>query len=232
MKIIINEKLVKRNARIGQLTSLLALLTLGTGMYISFKYPEKFSVTLAALLVGFLLSQVSLYYGNRWGRVPRPDQMLDQSLKGLPGNYRMYHYASPVQHLLVGPAGIWVLLPYHQKGKVSYDGKKWHLKGGGVGQAYMRIFGQDNLGRPELDAGAEVSKLHRYFERAAPDTEIPPIRAALVFTSPEVELETENAPLPVLSLKKLKAFFRKEGKDSPLPAAKIAEIVSLLEPDS
>jgi len=228
MKIILNEKLVKRNAKIGQITSLLSLLTLGSGMYISFKYPEKFSVTLTALLVGFLLSQVSLYYGNRWGRIPRPDQLLDQNLKGLPGNYRIYHYASPVPHLLIGPAGVWVLLPYHQKGKVSYDGKRWHLKGGGFGQAYMRIFGQDNLGRPELDAGAEVSKLHRFFEKTAPDAPIPPIRAALVFTSPNVELDVENAPIPALHLKKLKPFFRKEAKSSPLSEKDIERLSALL----
>lgn len=36
MKIIKNEKLIKRNAKIGQWTSMGALVILGLGMYISF----------------------------------------------------------------------------------------------------------------------------------------------------------------------------------------------------
>ena len=70
MKIISNDKLIKRNATIGQVTSLSSLVILGIGMYISFKSPEYFNISIGALLVGFILSQVGIYFGNRWGRRP------------------------------------------------------------------------------------------------------------------------------------------------------------------
>src|SRR4030065_985294 len=106
MEIIINERLVRRNARIGQVSSIVGLLVLAGGMYISFARQEYFGLSLAALLLGFTLSQVGIYFGNRWGRRPRPDEVLSQALKGLDGRYALYHYTTPTPNLLVGPAGI------------------------------------------------------------------------------------------------------------------------------
>src|SRR3972149_1837136 len=107
MEIITNERLVRRNARVGQITSLVGLLVLAGGMYISFTQPQLFGLSLAALLVGFALSQIGIYFGNRWSRRPRPDETLSQALKGLDDRYHLYHYETPASHLLVGPAGVW-----------------------------------------------------------------------------------------------------------------------------
>jgi hypothetical protein len=178
MKIVKNEKLIKRNARIGQVTSMLALVVLAAGMYVSFKVPDQFGLAIAALVAGFALSQVGIYFGNRWGRQPRPDQMLDASLKGLPGDYVFYHYTTPASHLLVGPAGIWVLVPYHQRGTITYTRNRWRLRGGGFMQNYMRIFGQEGIGRPDLETDAEINATKRYLEKHLEGDQVPPIQAA------------------------------------------------------
>ena len=221
MKIIKNEKLIKRNATIGQVTSLSSLLILGIGMYISFKEPELFSISVGALLVGFILSQVGIYFGNRWGRSPRPDELLDQGLKGMPSTYTIYHYASPVPNLLVGPAGIWLLLPFHQHGEITHDGKKWKTKGGGFTQSYMRVFGQENMSRPDLDAGAQKDKLIKTLKKQMPEEDIPNINAAIIFTSKAAEVKADNAPVPTMHLKQLKAFIRKEVKNALITKAQI-----------
>jgi hypothetical protein len=70
MNIYIDQKLVKRNSRIGQGFMLGGLVILGAGMYISFQYEELFNWSLLALIAGFLASQVGIYYSNRWGRYP------------------------------------------------------------------------------------------------------------------------------------------------------------------
>src|SRR6266508_2226155 len=158
MKIIKNEKLIKRNATIGNWTSLGALVVLGVGMYISMRRTDLFLYALIALLAGFTLTQVGMYMGNRYGRSPRPDEKLDAGLKGLPGDYTMYHYTTPVSHLLVGPAGVWIVLPYHQRGQVTFKKDRWKISGGGFLQSYMRIFGQENIGRPDLEIESEVNK--------------------------------------------------------------------------
>src|SRR5512137_2563567 len=113
MKVVKNERLIKRNARIGQYTSFAALAVLGVGMYISLKRTDLFFYALLALIVGFAMTQIGMFFSNRWGRSPRPDEQLDAALKGLPGDTAIYHYVAAVPHLLVGPMGLWVLLRYH-----------------------------------------------------------------------------------------------------------------------
>ncbi len=228
MNIVRNEKLIRRNARIGQFTSLAALAILGAGMYISFTQPEQFNLALLALLLGFILSQVGIYYGNRWGRSPRPDELLDQALKGLPREYTLYHYTTPTAHLLVGPAGIWVLLPYPQRGTVVYRKNRWRLKGGGFLQTYMRLFGQEGLGRPDLEAGAETERLRRHLARILPEEALPEIRAALVFTHPQIEIQADDAPLPTLPLKKLKEFIRRQARENPLRKSTLEDLLAAL----
>ena len=117
MIIVRNERLVTRNNRIGTYSGIISIIILGAGMYISFKYPDLISWSVIALVSGFTLSQVGIYYSNRFGRSPRPDETLDSALKGLDNQYALYHYQSPVTHLLVGPSGIWILIPFSQKGK-------------------------------------------------------------------------------------------------------------------
>jgi hypothetical protein len=231
MNIITNEKLIQRNRRIGQVTTLAALAVLGGGMYISFTMPEQFNLALVALFLGFILSQVGLYFGNRWGRSPRPDQKLDQALKGLGNNYTLYHYAAPVPHLLVGPAGIWALVPLHQSGSIRYQNKRWRQSGGGFLMAYMRLFGQENIGRPELIAEQDLAGLRRFLERRLDDpADLPRLGAALVFLNEkaELELEPDEPPFPALPVRKLKEFIRKKAKAEALPETVAARVNALL----
>ena len=229
MNIISNEKLINRNAKIGQFTSLISLVVLGIGMYISFTKPEMFNISVGALLAGFVLSQVGIYFGNRWGRSPRPDELIDQGLKGLTKEYTMYHYSSPVPNVLVGPAGIWLILPYHQQGEITYDGKRWKAKQGGFAQSYMRIFGQENMSRPDLDAGAEADKLKRHLKKHMDENEIPPIFAALVFTSKNAEVQADDAPVPTMALKQLKPFIRKQAKEALITKQEIDAVNKALQ---
>jgi hypothetical protein len=225
MKKVTNTKMIRRNAKIGQYMSIGALVILGIGLYISFKYPTLFAYSLLALLLGFFLSQVGMYYGNRWGRSPRPDQIIDDSLKGLGRDFTVYHYVTPASHLLVGPAGIWTLLPYFQSGVITYEKKRWRSKGGGFIQGYLRIFGQENIGRPEIESKVEIESANRYLVRLLPEgTRVPEIQALLIFTNPKAVLNVEGAPTPALVVGQVKDFMREKVKTSPLSE----ELLSLL----
>jgi len=227
MKIVTNKKLIRRNARIGQVTSLSALVVLGVGMYVSLKRPELFGLSIGALIVGFILSQVGMFFGNRWGRSPRPDEKLDSGLKGLPGDYTLYHYVTPATHLLVGPAGVWLLMAYYQSGTITYTRGRFRQRGGGFVQGYLRIFGQENIGRPDLESAAEVDAVRRYLHKQT-EGELPPIRTALVFLNEKAELQTEGAPFLALPIKKLKDFIRKQAKEQPLAAKDIERLKAVL----
>src|SRR5512145_1419894 len=134
MKIVTNEKLVQRNSRIGMIAILASMSIIGVSIYLSFTSidPAMLNWLWIAPIVAFLLMQVGVYFGNRWGRHPRPDEVLDEALKGLDDRYTVYHYSLPVHHLLVGPVGLWVLEVYPQAGKVAYNEKKkrWEHQGG------------------------------------------------------------------------------------------------------
>jgi hypothetical protein len=228
MKIFKDEKLIRRNAKIGQWAMLGSIASLGTGMYISIRAQQYFIWMLATLLLGFILSQIGMYFVNHWGRSPRPDEQLDAALKGLPGEFSIYHFMTPASHLLVGPAGIWVLMPYHQRGRIVYAKNRWQLKGGGLLQGYMRIFGQEGLGRPELETANEVDALKKALAKQAGQEQPPRIQAVLLFSSPDIEIEAANAPLPALPLKKVKDFIRERARERPLPATELARIKSWL----
>jgi hypothetical protein len=223
MEIITNESLVRRNARIGQVTSIVGLLVLAGGMYISFTQAQLFGLSLAALLVGFALSQIGIYFGNRWSRRPRPDEILNQALKGLDDRYALYHYSTSASHLLVGPAGVWVLLPRHQRGTFTYEEAKgrWRQKGGNL---YLKVFAQEGLGRPDLEIDSEINAAQGYLGKILPEDEVPEVQAALIFTNDRAEVDADNAPSPTLHVKKLKDLIRKTAKSKPISMDTVKEI--------
>ena len=228
MNIIRNESLVKRNARIAQITMLGGLAVLAGGMFVSFRYPEQLGLSLGALMLGFLLSQVGIFFTNRWGRHPRPDEHLDQALKGLDKKYSLYHYTTPVSHLLVGPAGVWVLIPQNQRGTITYEKGRWRQRGGNL---YLKIFAQEGLGRPDLEVGGEIERMQRFLEERSPEGNLPSIQAALVFTHPDVKIEIqEDADIPAetVAANKLKDLIRKASKTKTLSMNQAQQIKDLL----
>jgi hypothetical protein len=229
MKIQTNEPLVRRNARIAQIAMLTGLLVLAGGMYVSFRMPELFGLSLAALMLGFTLSQIGIYFSNRWGRRPRPDEQINQALKGLDGKYTIYHYQKPVSHLLVGPAGVWVLLPHNQKGKITFSKGRWKQRGGNL---YMKIFAQEGLGRPDLEVASEIDSVRHFLAKHFEDEEkIPSIQAALIFTNSNAEIEIpedEMPPAETVSVNKLKVMIRKKAKEKSLSVTKAEEIQNIL----
>ncbi|MCL4269825.1 MAG: hypothetical protein KJZ72_09785 [Anaerolineales bacterium] len=229
MKIIKNEKLIERNSKIGNWISLAALIILGLGMYISITQPDLFVLSLVCLAIGFILTQVGMYMGSRFGRSPRPDEKLDAGLKGLHSEFSIYHYSSPVSHLLVGPSGVWVLLPYHQGGRIFFEKNRWKIKGGGFIQSYMRIFGQEGIGRPDLEAESQVDVVRKFLAKKMDESAIPEIKPILVFTNEQVELEANESPIAALKLKQLKEFLRQGSKNRALTSDQIKVITSHLE---
>ncbi len=223
MEIYTNERLIKRNARIGQITSIAGLIVLAGGLFISFTRAELFTLSLIALLVGFALSQIGIYFGNRWGRRPRPDEVLNTALKGLDGRYSLYHYTTPTSHLLVGPAGVWVLMPRHQAGTITYDEnkKRWRQKGGNL---YLKIFAQESLGRPDLEIGSETHAINSYLVENMEEDKIPQVQTALIMTNDKCEVDADNAPSPTMEVRKLKDFIRKTAKGKPISLDLVKEV--------
>ncbi|GAB4421585.1 MAG: hypothetical protein Kow002_10600 [Anaerolineales bacterium] len=101
------------------------------------------------------------------------------------------------------------------------------MSGGGFLQGYMRIFGQEGLGRPDLEAESEIKTLKKIFSKELAG-EVPEIKAALVFTADDVQIDAEDAPIPALPLKKLKDFMRQQAKEKPISAQELEKVKALL----
>jgi hypothetical protein len=238
MKINKNEKLIKRNAKIGQYTNIAGLLLVVGTIFLLIQLvnnPESATqnntfLIWGILFLGIALSQISMYFGSRFGR--RPDEALDKTLKGLPGDHTIYHYTSPVPHLLVGASGIWLLLPYSLRGRVIYKKNRWRVAGGGFAQSYLRLFGQETIGRPDLEAEGQTATLEKFLKKKLEEgDEIPPISAILVFLDENIEIDAADASLPAVQAKKLKEFLRKIGKEQQLPPEDVERVKTALSED-
>jgi len=223
MKIVTNTKLIQRNKKIGQFLTIGALLILGIGLYFSFTQPEQITITFGALLFGFLMTQIGIYYGNRWGKSPRPDELLTASLKGLEDKYTLYHYTTGIPHALIGPAGIIALIPVSVAGKINYDEsrERFRQKGGNI---YLKIFGQGSLGRPDLDARYAIDDMTKFLKKNFSEIELAEVNPVLVFTNKKAELDVEQSPIPAVQLEKIKDYIRKRGKEKPNSLATISTI--------
>ncbi len=225
MKIVTNEKKKKINRRIALIATLGGMAVLIGGLLLSIKFPTEVGYSFGALLLGFLLAQIGIFYTNRWGRNPSTDTLINQALKGLDQKYLICHYCTPTYHLLVGPAGIWVLYPKHLGGAITYVRNRWiHRKGG-----LLRLFGQEGLGRPDLEIPYEIEKIQKLIKPLFEEDDANHVRAAIVFTNPKVEFDFDEEPTtPTLQLDKLKEFFRKEAKQKPVSLQKIDKVYQYL----
>ena len=62
MKLVINEKLIKKNKTIGQITTFASLAVLAIGLVFAFgRDLTRILYSYIALIIGFVLSQVGMY---------------------------------------------------------------------------------------------------------------------------------------------------------------------------
>jgi len=196
MKQVINEKLINRNKKIGNITSIVGIAILVAGLILNIKpTPSRTLISLGALVVGFIIAQISTYYVARFSRSPRYDEIIADNLSKLNNQYTFYVYKSPVPMLLVGPKGIWVPSTISASGEIYYD-KKWRQRGGSF---LLKMFGQENIGRPEMDIRNNEKAIVDFLSGLLDKNEIPPVRSILVSMHPKSTIgDIENAPIPIV----------------------------------
>jgi hypothetical protein len=226
MKTYINAGYVKRRASIGKWASLLGLAVLAGGFILSLRDPRFFIVSFATLILGFLLSNVGIYYANRYARPDRPDAVLAQTLKGFDKRYALYQFLLPVSHVLREPGGLTIFALKPQEGEVVFEDGKWHHRQGWG--RLLRWVGQEGLGKPDLEIEHDVQTIQDWLQKQGGDLEVP-VRGVVVFTNPKAQLRLEDPPVDAMSSKQLKGWLRKAGKLPPLPKEEQDRLVELLD---
>jgi len=228
MKIVSNPKKIERNYKIGLYTSLGSLGFLVGAVILTISGIDRPDYTLysfIAMATGLILSQVGVYFANRWGKSPRVDERISQGLKGLDDRYTLYHYTTPVPHLLTGPSGIWVLTPEYQSGTITYEKNRYRQQGIGF---FARVVGQEGLGRPELEANSYKEDFQNYLKKSLPEDSQPPVHTIILFTNPKASVQVQDSPIPTMHVEKLKDFVRRKAKEEPANLNAVRQVQDLL----
>jgi hypothetical protein len=225
MRLVIDQKLVQRNANIGKYSLNVGLVLLVGALIIDiygFTRPQDTMIlvyALVAFFLGLVLTNVSAYFNNRWGR--RPDKGLSDALKGVDDRYTLYHYRLGAAHVLLGANGSTVFVPKYQPGAITFEKGKWLAPSAKRGP--LGLFTNDPIGNPVAEAADEVASLNSYIKKHAPEVELAP-QAVVVFMHPQAEISVHDAPVTVVHVKQLKEYIRRLPKDNALPALTLAKL--------
>ena len=209
LEIIRDDEKMERNRRIGVFASGIGFAALLFGVYMNFQGADNlFIIQWVALLIGIMMWQISLFFTQRYGRLPRVDQVLDENVRS---NYtsHLYHYILPAHHVMLTRSGVMVFAPHPQGGKVEVSGEegdrwRWNTS------TWKKFTGAEmRLGNPTLTAEGEVAQIVKFIQKKAPEIEEVPIAPVIVFTNPEVDLDGKASRIPAVKAKELKKLVRK-----------------------
>jgi hypothetical protein len=190
---------------------------------------EGLLLSMLALIIGFALYQVGMYFTLRFGRPDRPDQVLVRALKGFDNRYLLFQFTGPAGNVLVTPNACLVFTIKMQGKTIQYHGGKWnHIMGW---QKFFFWLAGDSLGNPSKEAMGEVNVLQRYLAKKLPGVEVP-LQPVIVFGNSTAEVDAGECPVPALHYKKLKDWLRGPGKSGDLQSEARDQIIGLLSPPS
>jgi Nuclease-related domain len=212
MQIITNQARIVRGARLGKIGVFAGLGFLLAGLIVSLtlKQGQFVWISFVCLILGFVVSTVGTMNMNRWVREPRADQALAQALKGFDDRYRLYNYILPAPHVLLSPAGLFVLTAMGQDGTVRNEGDKFR-RNFSLGRIF-RFMADEGVGHPFVEGDAQVQALRQYLESHDAGEGVD-IQNILVFYHPRVQLVVSEPPRPVIEPKGLKKVVRKQRED-------------------
>jgi hypothetical protein len=211
-----DERIAKLKTRSQRVSLIGFVFLLGGFVAVFINVQNLLIIQTVALLVGFGLSQYGIYMQHRYGRSPRPDEVLDDAIKSVARDGRMYHYVLPAPHVLLTRAGPIVFVLKYQVGNITAYGDKW--KQTGIG--FRRFFGQEGLGNPAREADTMLKALATFVQKQAPELDELPIAAMIVFTTKDIKnLDVAESSIPAMHFSKVRGFMRQKGAGEPLPAS-------------
>jgi hypothetical protein len=230
MQVYRNDQFIQRRAKIGRYANLGGMGILLVGLIINLtRQFEGLLLSMLALIVGFILYQIGMYYTLRFGRPDRPDQILMKALKGFDNRYYLFQFTSPAGNVLVTPSACLAFTIKMQGKSIRYRDGKWkHVTGW---QRFFLWLASDSLGNPSREAVGEADALLRYVAKKLPGVEVP-VQPVIVFGNATAEVDAGECPIPALHYKKLKDWLRGPGKSGTLKPEAHDQLIGLLSPPS
>jgi hypothetical protein len=219
MKVYIDHNKIRKRAELSNLGSIGGLILLLASVLLPLFLPKAASISFVLMVAGLGIAMVGIYYANRWVRKPRPEERLDNSLKGLADSYHLYHYpALPTDHMLLTPNGVVLIETISLAGSFSYKGGRWR-EAMTIGRA-LRSIVEEHVGDPIRTALRSEQVLQEQLAKVV--ERMIPIKALVVFVHPNAELDIEKPSIPVVMAERLK---KQVGMDAPRLEQEIYERV-------
>jgi len=220
MNIIIDQKSVQRNALIGKILRWVSLGCMLIGLIAVFSEEissnsNLFAIFFVIMIVGVLLSSVSGFFTSRFGKSPRPDELIDKTFKGLDDRFQIYHYRSAIPHLLIGPAGLWSIIPTFIDGEITYDENKgnWIHKRSSI---INRVLQKEYFPNPLSEYKHHKKELEKILTDNHSSNINPELKLLVVLLNKNVTLSgiSEKDNILVMPYEKVKDRFRKMAKNN------------------
>jgi hypothetical protein len=212
---VVNERLVRRESRIGGALLAVTFALLLVGFLFSLQQ-ERWSEELAAwapvvFTYAIVIVGMAFYYlGNarlrRFGPRYRMDSRLRELMKGLDDRYVLFSFLGKKlpDYILIGPTGVFVLITRIQDGEISCQDDRWSRPTGFGRRIFTSLYGNP-IGSPSYDAARGVAQVRTFLEGVLPgETTDLPIQGLIVFTSNRVRLRVQRCSFPATTSKELK----------------------------
>jgi hypothetical protein len=242
VQLIVNDRLVKRESRVGGVLLGITFALLAAGLIVSFRAEAltqqldqwiPIAFTYAVVLVGMGLYSLGNVRLRRYGPQHRQDGRLRQLLKGMDDRYVLYAFIGHKlpDYILVGPSGLYVITPRAQNGEFTCNGDRWSRKSGAAG-LLLGAFGGNPLGSPSYDTAKGIQRVRELLSQNldAGGEEVG-VNGLIVFTGSNVRLKTERCTYPATYGKELRKVIGKaRGRLAPARILQLRQIFDRLLP--
>jgi hypothetical protein len=228
MQTVTNTRLVESRGKWGKRLPWIGMIFLFGAVFMPLR-EELIPWSWPVMMLGFIITNLGMFYFNRYVRPPLPAEILDKELKGLDNRYQLFNYLGPVNHVLITPTGILAITLRRMGGDIRCKGEKWFTKTGLLSK--LRFFSEDQLGNPSYDLRGDVAKLQKLLEAQLPDVsgEKPvPIGGFVFFSNPHANLFVEDASVRILNTKNMKDYLRQLAAGERLSPARAEAIAKVL----
>lgn len=206
MRVEFNQELVKRKRRNAQYLFFISMGILIASFVIinpqlltgQTTEPDFFmSVILPTLVlpIALIVTLASVNMTNQWIRQPRPENILQEGIKGLSNKSVLYQfYHAPAHHVLICPQGVFAIVTRYQNGVYQVEGDSWQTEESFFSKL-LRVFRRDGIGNPSQEAREAAAHVQGLIAPVASGVTVKPL---VVFTDSSARITAENSNVPVL----------------------------------
>ncbi len=231
MRVVRNVGYLKRRQRAARLMIAVGLAGLFGSIALTFLQQLLYIYLAYALLIaGFLFFNAGMQQWAKWNRRPRPDELLDATLRRLNDRYTLIHYPEVPEgwrpeHVLVWPGGLLNITTRELAGKIVVKGMRWRR----LDRLAIRLltFGGPPLGNPTVECQRQMEALRTFLQqRDLPGADS--VEGLIVFLNDQAQVEVIESPITVVTRKDLLEAVRAFGSERRLTQGEIDEIVVAL----